>query len=473
MLKVHSDREFTNVMKQFGLTLVSEMDRYDRQLRLWGNDGQEKLKNAHIGILTPCYPTNLIHEVLKNVLLLGVLQITIVSVDSGEGAGTRKEDPLAFFDEKALFGIKGLNPTGDGKKRQIDWDDAKASVDWSAFSVILELDLGWKQFTAWERFKSEAKYVNFPPSLVMLTTGRFSYYHLALTEPHFVINTRLEHMLPVFRFNNPWYELRRFIDSIEPPTLSSEEFSKLPYPVIIFKVLEWCLEKPKSSKELQEKIDLYLDSMKVPKNIDLNVIEAKRFAHLATKIVDHKLQGTLDLLDQCKHYLSIDLKKRWYSDFNKQMAALLYCLEKYIKRFGDIPLSGEFPDMESGSAHYGALKSIYDDKKLHDLKAFKEIVYKLLGDRVPDTLVESFCNNLGFISCLSPTTTALDSLYECQGSDSLMANTAPIGYCYPNDAFMAGLISQEMIKIVTHQYLPINDTFKYDAFNIESGAYKL
>ena len=53
----------------------SKARRYDRQLRIWGEQGQARLESAHVCLLN-CGPTG--SEALKNLLLGGIGAFTIV-----------------------------------------------------------------------------------------------------------------------------------------------------------------------------------------------------------------------------------------------------------------------------------------------------------------------------------------------------------------------------------------------------------
>lgn len=56
--------------------------RYDRQLRLWGDDGQERLERAHVCLLNA---TALGTEVLKSLVLPGVGAFTIYDGENVHG----------------------------------------------------------------------------------------------------------------------------------------------------------------------------------------------------------------------------------------------------------------------------------------------------------------------------------------------------------------------------------------------------
>ena len=55
--------------------MADKARRYDRQLRIWGEQGQARLESAHVCLLN-CGPTG--SEALKNLVLGGISAFTIV-----------------------------------------------------------------------------------------------------------------------------------------------------------------------------------------------------------------------------------------------------------------------------------------------------------------------------------------------------------------------------------------------------------
>jgi amyloid beta precursor protein binding protein 1 len=60
---------------QSGAAADSKSKRYDRQIRIWGAEGQQRLEHARIALLN-CSPTG--SETLKNLVLGGIASFTIV-----------------------------------------------------------------------------------------------------------------------------------------------------------------------------------------------------------------------------------------------------------------------------------------------------------------------------------------------------------------------------------------------------------
>uniref|UniRef100_A0A8C2PCV9 THIF-type NAD/FAD binding fold domain-containing protein n=1 Tax=Capra hircus TaxID=9925 RepID=A0A8C2PCV9_CAPHI len=62
--------------------------KYDRQLRLWGDHGQEALESAHVCLINATATGT---EILKNLVLPGIGSFTIIDGNqvSGEDAGNK------------------------------------------------------------------------------------------------------------------------------------------------------------------------------------------------------------------------------------------------------------------------------------------------------------------------------------------------------------------------------------------------
>lgn len=71
--------------------------RYDRQLRLWGDHGQEVLESAHVCLLNA---TAIGTEVLKSLILPGVGAFTIIDGETVSGADVGSN----FFLESSFIG---------------------------------------------------------------------------------------------------------------------------------------------------------------------------------------------------------------------------------------------------------------------------------------------------------------------------------------------------------------------------------
>lgn len=462
------------------------MDRYDRQLRLWGDDGQDRLQSAKVGILATHYHDNLLQETLKNFLLSGIHDFTIILDDAAQ----RTDSVDCFFDDEQLFGPAGLSPDANLQPILLDWQRAKDTLDWQTFTVILLLNV--TNNTILEALSHiRASLPSFPPVLISLSTGQYGYTHLSLKEPHFIINTHPDHLIPDLRLYNPWPELYEYLNSFDFPQLDAIELSQIPYPLILFKVIQWhktSFGELRSSKNLRDQIDSYYSSIGLCPYNDLNFMEAKRFAHLGIRTIDDDLETINELLSKCNVILETDCTAgvQWHDPFNYQMVVLLRTLKKYMSIFHNIPLSSNIPDMESSAYYYSTLKAIYERKILHDLSNFKKILSEITDIDIPDSMVQMFCANLKCLQCITSTEhypifelskifhgATFQSSENPPGNNGKECEGVPVISSFPTTVFIGGLVSQEIIKVITHQHSPINNSFIYDALKNEASTYTI
>jgi ubiquitin-like 1-activating enzyme E1 A len=126
------------------LTHPDEIALYDRQIRLWGVQAQEKIRNANILLITM---KALASEVAKNIVLAGINSLTIVDhalvteSDLGAQFFISEADIGANRAEAAAPNIRKLNP-----RVTVNVDHAdirtKAPDYFSRFDVVIATDLG-------------------------------------------------------------------------------------------------------------------------------------------------------------------------------------------------------------------------------------------------------------------------------------------------------------------------------------------
>ena len=104
------------------------MDRYDRQLRLWGKSGQQQLESAHVCIVGK--ETALLQETLKNLVLAGVSKFTWCcperetrkyEADGSSNSGPKQVTSLFYAD--IVSDLNPLHPTGKVHIEQKGWSD--------------------------------------------------------------------------------------------------------------------------------------------------------------------------------------------------------------------------------------------------------------------------------------------------------------------------------------------------------------
>ena len=125
------------------LTVADEIALYDRQIRLWGVQAQEKIRNANILLITMKALSN---EIAKNLVLAGIHSLTIVD----HALVTEADLGAQFFISSSDIGtnralaaapqIRKLNPRVEVV---VDTEDvmSKGVAYYEAFDIVIATDL--------------------------------------------------------------------------------------------------------------------------------------------------------------------------------------------------------------------------------------------------------------------------------------------------------------------------------------------
>lgn len=126
---------------------------YDRQLRLWGFQAQQRLKNAKVLVIS--VRNALQHEIIKNILLAGVNSVDFVGNETVEVGGDKvdlapflfcgrahagdcQEQEKVFCTERILLECADLNPRAKLKSHSIHYREFLSSLaDTSDYSLVL------------------------------------------------------------------------------------------------------------------------------------------------------------------------------------------------------------------------------------------------------------------------------------------------------------------------------------------------
>lgn len=190
-------------------------------------------------------------------------------------------------------------------------------------------------------------------------------------------------------------------------------------------------------------------------------------------------------------------------------------IKTFYKQHSVLPLPGSLPDMKARSADYIALQNIYKSKARADVSEVLQIVRateKSLGRRptVPESEVEQFCKNAAHVkvlagqplihnrlaqpevlkaleaslddpSALEPhltpifmsliqtddidevTRTALNKL--ANGNDLQEAQRAKHAELHNIASLTGGQVAQEAIKLITRQYVPVDNLSIFDGIH--------
>jgi amyloid beta precursor protein binding protein 1 len=219
---------------------MATADKYDRQLRLWGAEGQRALMEAHI-LLVNADGTG--SETLKNLVLPGVGRFTVMDGSMVEAADCGSN----FFVTRANIGepravvVTGLlcemNSDVAGTPIVLGGDAAAGVAQviahiWSTrFTTVVLSNPSTALLTA----VSLACWEQSTPLLVLRTMGLLGYMRLQLREQHVTASAGALYDLRIF---NPFPGLHDYCSGFNLPELSSAEHGHVPYIVILYQAMQ-------------------------------------------------------------------------------------------------------------------------------------------------------------------------------------------------------------------------------------------
>jgi len=510
--------------------------KYDRQLRLWGEQGQTALEMTKICLLNASATGT---ETLKNLVLPGVGSFTIVDATT-----TTEADFNNFFISEDSVGKPRAQVTVALLQELNDLVTGHAVIKSPSQLITQEPDF-FKQFSivvANNLPEQEVRQLaaicwSANIALVVLRAwGLIGYVRVAVPE-HTIIESKPDNPPDDLRLSSPFPDLANFAASVNFDKMDSTEHSHTPF---IFILLQ-CLEKwkaahggklPEGSAEKKQFKDGILKGSRKAEEENFN--EAYRSAH--------------------KAYAPVQIPSNTQAILNDPKAAnppadKFWILASALREFvahegaGKLPLMGSIPDMTSSTEGYINLQKLYQQQAAHDVAAVATrvgAILKTLGkphDFISNDEVKLFCKNANFLGCIryrsleeeySPKTSkssfiasqladkdsnltwyvalrGADRFFNQQnrfpGSDDskVKADVEGLKKCiaelfvelgigsstidtkyiqemvrygaaelHPIAALIGGIASQEIIKLITHQYSPMDNTIIFNGLNSTS-----
>uniref|UniRef100_A0A8K9UMV6 NEDD8-activating enzyme E1 regulatory subunit n=1 Tax=Oncorhynchus mykiss TaxID=8022 RepID=A0A8K9UMV6_ONCMY len=386
------------------VTKASKDQKYDRQLRLWGDHGQEELENAHVCLINSTASGT---EILKNLVLPGIGAFTIVDghTVSGEDVGNN------FFLSNNSIGrnraqaatelLQELNTDVSGNfveespEKLLDNDPEF----FHRFTLVIGVQLPESTCL---RLGSVLWNANIP-FLVCRTYGLVGYMRLVVKE-HTVIESHPDNALEDLRLDQPFAELKNHIQSYDLEGMGKK-----------VSTYDHNFQFPKNYKEKEAFKQLIrqgiLKSEKGTPEDEENFEEAIKNVNTAlnpTKIssgVDDIFNG-----EQC-------------NDITSQTPAF-WVMTRAVREFvhndggGNLPVRGSIPDMIADSEKFINLQNIYREKAMQDASVVSKHVESLLQSvgKVCETL---FCSNAAFLRVVRCRSLAEEYSVETVNKDAI------------------------------------------------------
>lgn len=359
-------------------------EKYDRQIRLWGEDGQQDLENANICLVNV---TALGTEILKCLILPGIGNFTIIDA----GKVTNNDLGSNFFIDFNYLGksraqsacelLQELNPDTTGKYVSQDPLEILSSNPsfYEQFSLVICSRLSEHNLL---RLSDVLWQLNVP-LVVCDNFGFLGYMRLVLKE-HVIVNAQPDNALEDFRLDYPFVELQKYMENIDLDKMSKLEHSHTPYLILLYKYLqkwkkETSLDWPKSYSEKRNIRDMIREGIRknehgVPE-IEENFDEAIKNCNMAftnTRIPD-EVNDIIQRSPMIAHFDSRSLA-------NTKFWILVKALKEFVARKALLPVRGSLPDMFSDSKRYIELQNIYKDIAERDCQLLSELASKYLQE---------------------------------------------------------------------------------------------
>ncbi|KAG0652851.1 NEDD8-activating enzyme E1 regulatory subunit [Hyphodiscus hymeniophilus] len=481
--------------------------KYDRQLRLWAAEGQQALEDAHILLVNSGCGTVGV-ETLKNLVLPGIGHFTIAD------SATVNEADLGvnfFLDEDCLGKSRAeccvkllleLNPDNDDIRKLLGSEKQYTLV-------IYSLPIDPADLALVKKYGEEHKV----PLLSVHSAGFYSYFRLHLPGNFPIVDTHPESTSTTdLRLLKPWPELSKFADDLtnDIENLSAHEHGHVPYIALLLHYLRKWKEShgeyPSTYKDKKAFAAFVAAGARTdsPEGGEENYDEA--VAAVLKTISTPTLPGALEEVFD-------------YKPDEIEAGTTFWIIADAVKQFymkhNELPLPGSVPDMKAQSTVYVKLQNLYKAKARQDVAEVDEMVRTHSKGREIDAVeVETFCKNAAFIKLIRASSTPMD-LQKLSNSEfeneqfALSPSLLPIylaldatshtPYASSSDiiatidktipeassntrivqaaeevarakggelqnisALTGGMVSQEVIKIITKQYIPINNTCIFD-----------
>jgi len=378
--------------------------KYDRQIRLWGLNGQERLGNCHV-LLLGAGPAG--SETLKNLVLPGIGKFSIVdgekvsNRDLGNnffvelaGVGqSRAEEVGRLIQELNGFVEKGHIIEHD----PVHWVNTVSGDVFRDFDVIIANNLPDATIL---KLGELSEHWN-KKLVVLRTNGLIGTVRLYAKE-HKVLESKPDGEKWDLRIQGPWPALQAYADSFDTEAMKADlqqfspDFTHVPFTVLLIKLLtKWKSEHggngPSSDVEKKEFGNLIISYGRGFSTAE-NFKEAINNKYLVWKEyeIPPDTQAIFDD-DRC-------------IDINEQ-SPRFWLLARAVKEFvaneghGVLPLVGQLPDMTAKPAAYIAMQRLYREKAEEDWRAVKVHLQGFLKsinkspDDIPDDLTALFCKH--------------------------------------------------------------------------------
>lgn len=352
-------------------------NKYDRQLRLWGPDGQKRLSEASILLINATAAGT---ETLKNLILPGVGFFTIlddklveerdlgtnffVTQDSiGKSRSETTKDLLVELNED----VKGFHIHEPVNK----YINSKDMLFFKEFTLIIASDLTDAEVMKLTDISNELDI----PFILLRSYGMIGYLRQYKREHCSIESKPADKQLDDLRIACPFPELEKYCLDFDMESLDSQEHGHVPYVVILVKAFHVWKEShngelPKTFAEKDEFKET-VKAMARNSSKEQNFSEAIENAYKAFgyEAVPFQIQEIFE-----------DPKANDDS-YHSNFWTLVSGLKRFVEENGCLPVTGKISDMTATSDFYITLQKIYQEKAREDREKLSKILTHLSEEK--------------------------------------------------------------------------------------------
>ena len=219
-------------------TEMATNDKYDRQLRLWGSNGQRALMNAHILLINADAVGT---ETLKNLVLPGIGRFTVMDdknvteVDLGNNFFVAPNQLGRSRAEVVREMLCEMNADVTGSAIASYPNNQLGHDFWSQFSLIIASNM-----TETELSGLSTTCLTFKLPLVIVRSYGFIGYCRVLIQNHHIIESKPDSDPHDLRILNPFQELEEYCSGFVLSEMESLEHGHTPYIIILYQAIrQW------------------------------------------------------------------------------------------------------------------------------------------------------------------------------------------------------------------------------------------
>uniref|UniRef100_A0AAV1T7A5 NEDD8-activating enzyme E1 regulatory subunit n=1 Tax=Peronospora matthiolae TaxID=2874970 RepID=A0AAV1T7A5_9STRA len=529
-------------------------DKYDRQLRLWGVQGQRRLSHTHVLVLGSCAAAA---EALKNLVLPGVQRFTVVD----DQLVTLADVATHFFVSSASVGasrcetvarnVQELNADVAGGARHANVEHVLETEPQflDPFDLVMATQLNERGTLLLADLCRQKR----RPLIVVTTWGLVASLRLQVLD-HVIADAKVDPPRLDLRLSKPFATLTEFADSFDLQSLSRRDHAHVPFVVVLLQVREqWArdhdghmpttfAEKDAFKKRLQDM------AWGAPGH-EVNFVEAAEnayMAYVASQVPEEVAPVLAAAASRVGSVKALQTTKD-VDVVTQEFWLLASALADFVElNDGMLPVTGVVPDMTASTESYVALQELYVTKAKEDAIKVHEILCKRLRDlKLPEDMISyesvaAFCKNAPSIGVLATRSVAQEyehvdlsdvdleeedkeqspliwyfmlravtsfasKFNRYPGSENAivaqdrawlvtraraLAAGSDVAKWISDDhamemtrscqvelhniaALMGGVAAQEAVKLITHQFEPLNHTYVFNGISGVAATYRL